>query len=177
VGHNPGGFRYWWRRLHDDCDEQLDSTHLMRMAGRLARRVKARANAAGVPLIYCKAGERKHLIAEEYLEAHPVQPGVFMILAAKASASVREVSRPDTGVLRNLAKRRVLVSHYSFHIMDPARGHLVILKWPNFCWGVGGGVGNVVSVLWDEISHHRGIGLRRPAAQYRMRVNVRCAKR
>jgi len=32
-GHNPGGFRVWWRRLHQDSDEQLDNTHLMRMAG------------------------------------------------------------------------------------------------------------------------------------------------
>ena len=127
VGHNPGGFRCWWRRLHDDCDERLDNTHLMRMAGRFARRVKAWANAAGVPLIYCKAGQRKHLIAEEHLAAHPPPgPGVFMILAAKAPASVWEVSRSDAGVLRNLAKKRAFVNHYSFHIMDPAWGHLVI---------------------------------------------------
>ena len=51
-------------------DDQLDDTHLMRMAGRFARRVKAWATANGVPVIYCKAGERKHLIAEEYLEAN-----------------------------------------------------------------------------------------------------------
>ena len=52
LGHHPGGFRGWWRRLHDGSDEQLDNTHLMRMAGRFARRVKAWANADGVPLIY-----------------------------------------------------------------------------------------------------------------------------
>ena len=68
MGHNPGGFRSWWRRLHDGSDDQLDNTHLMRMAGRFARRVKAWADANGVPVIYCTAGERKHLIAEEYLE-------------------------------------------------------------------------------------------------------------
>ena len=65
LGHNPGGFRVWWRRWHDGSDEQLDNTHLMRMAGRFARRVKAWAEANDVPVIYCKAGERKHLIAEE----------------------------------------------------------------------------------------------------------------
>ena len=43
---SPGGFRSWWRRLHDG-DEQLDDTHLM--AGRFARRVKAWAAANGVP--------------------------------------------------------------------------------------------------------------------------------
>ena len=75
MGHNPGGFRCWWRRLHDGSDDQLDDTHLMRMAGRFARRVKAWAAANGVPVIYCKAGERKHLIAEEYLATHSVSPG------------------------------------------------------------------------------------------------------
>jgi hypothetical protein len=38
LGHNPGGFRTWWRRLHDGSDELLDDTHLMRFVGRLARR-------------------------------------------------------------------------------------------------------------------------------------------
>jgi len=126
LGHHPGGFRTWWRRLHDGSDEQLDNTHLMRFAGRFARRVKAWASANDVPLIYCKAGERKHLIAEEYLDTHAVGPGLFMILAAKAPATVWEVSRSDAGVLRNLAKKRTFVNHYSFHIMDPDWGHLVI---------------------------------------------------
>ena len=87
MGHNPGGFRCWWRRLHGGSDDQLDDTHLMRMAGRFARRVKAWAAANGVPVIYCKAGERKHLIAEEYLETHSSGAGVFLILVAKAPAS------------------------------------------------------------------------------------------
>jgi hypothetical protein len=25
LGHSPGGFRVWWRRWHDDSDEQLDN--------------------------------------------------------------------------------------------------------------------------------------------------------
>ena len=87
LGHNPGGFRCWWRRLHGGSDDQLDNTHLMRFAGRFARRVKAWAAANGVPLIYCKAGQRKHLIAEEYLKTHPVAVGLFLILAAKAPAT------------------------------------------------------------------------------------------
>ena len=41
LGHNPGGFRVWWRRWHDHSDAELDNTHLMRLAGRFARRVKA----------------------------------------------------------------------------------------------------------------------------------------
>jgi hypothetical protein len=126
IGHNPGGFRCWWRRLHDGCEDQLDDTHLMRMAGRFARRVKAWAAANGVPVIFCKAGARKHLIAEEYLATHVVTTGVFLILAAKAPASVWKVHRSARGVITGLEKKREHVCHYSFHIMDPAFGHLAI---------------------------------------------------
>jgi hypothetical protein len=69
---------------HSGSDEQLDDTHLMRFAGR----VKAWAGANGVPVIFCTAGQRKHRIAEEYLETHVVSTGVFLILAAKAPATV-----------------------------------------------------------------------------------------
>src|SRR3974390_1713378 len=41
LGHGPGGFRTWWRRWHDDRDEGLDNAHLMRMAGRVSRPVRA----------------------------------------------------------------------------------------------------------------------------------------
>jgi hypothetical protein len=125
MGHNPGGFRCWWRALHGD-DDDLDNTHLMRFAGRCARRVKAWAAANGVPVIYCTAGERKHLIAEEYLETHTVTVGVFLILAAKAPATVWKVHRSAGGAITNLEKKREYVYHYSFHIMDPEFGHLVV---------------------------------------------------
>ena len=127
LGHNPGGFRVWWRGLHGGSDDELDNTHLMRFAGRFARRVKAWANANGVPVIYCKAGQRKHLVAEEYLGTHEVGTGVFLVLAAKAPASVWEVRRSEsTGVIGNIAKKTAYVNHYSFHIMDPWWGHVTI---------------------------------------------------
>jgi len=126
LGHNPGGFRTWWRRLHDGSDEQLDDTHLMRMAGRFARRVRAWASANGVPVIDCKRGERKHRIAEEYLVSREVATGVFLILVARAPARVREIRRSSAGVIGNIAKKIAYASHYSFHIMDPERGHVTI---------------------------------------------------
>jgi hypothetical protein len=126
LGHSPGGFRTWWRRLHQGSDERLDDTHLMRIAGRLARRVKAWAAANGVPLIYGKAGDRKHQIAADYLRAHSVGPGVFLILVAKAPAPVWKVERSGSGAITALEKKTEYVNHYSFHIMDPAWGHLVI---------------------------------------------------
>jgi hypothetical protein len=72
--HNPGGFRVWWRRWHGDSDQDLDDARLMRLAGRFARRVRAWAKANGVPVLDCKAGERKHQIAEGYLASHTVGP-------------------------------------------------------------------------------------------------------
>ena len=123
--YQPGGFRTWWRRLHGD-DEQLDNAHLIRMAGRFARRVRASAAAHGIPVIDCKRGERKHQIAEEYLATHPVERGVFLILVARAIAPVWEVTRSSRGVLCNLAKKRAFVNHYSFHILDPEWGHMTI---------------------------------------------------
>jgi hypothetical protein len=125
LGHNPGGFRTWWRRLHGD-DAQLDNAHLMRMAGRFARRVRASARAHGIPVIECGRGERKHQIAEDYLAEHDVDRGVFLILVARAVAPVWEVTRTGTGKIANLAKKRAFVNHYSFHIWDPEWGHLTI---------------------------------------------------
>jgi hypothetical protein len=127
LGHHPGGFRVWWRRWHDDGDDSLDDAHLMRLAGRFARRVRGWASAHGVPVIDCVAGERKHRIAEDYLRDHTVSAGVFLILVAKAPATVWKVKRSKkTGVIGNLEKTRQFVNHYSFHIMDPTWGHLTI---------------------------------------------------
>lgn len=126
LGHNAGGFRVWWRRWHDDGDETLDNAHLIRLAGRFSRRVRAWAGAHGVPVIDCTREERKHRIAEDYLATHAVRPGVFLVLVARAPASVWKVSRSSAGVLRNLEKKREFVNHYSFHVMDPTWGHLTI---------------------------------------------------
>jgi len=126
LGHNPGGFRVWWRRWHDDSDAELDNTHLMRLAGRFARRVKAWGAANDVPVIFCKSGQRKHRIAEEYLATHDVETGVFLVLAAKAPATVWKVKRSAAGRIVNIERRSEYVIHYSFHIIDPEWGHVTI---------------------------------------------------
>jgi hypothetical protein len=127
LAHSPGGFRTWWRRWHDDRDDDLDNAHLMRMAGRFARRVRKWAQVNRVPIIDCKAGERKHLIAEEHLRDHPgLGPGVFMILVARAPATTWDVQRSQSGTIRNLAKKKTYVNHYNFHIIDPVWGHVTI---------------------------------------------------
>lgn len=126
LGHTPGGFRSWWRSLHGGSDDKLDNTHLMRMAGRFSRRVRGFAKANGIPVIDCGTEERKHEIAEEYLASHDVGTGLFLVLVARAPASSWDVQRNIRGVICNLAARRSYVNHYSFHIMDPAWGHLTI---------------------------------------------------
>jgi hypothetical protein len=107
-------------------DADLDTAHLMRLAGRFSRRVRAYADANGIPVIDCKAGERKHELAEEYLREHPGVRGVFLILVARAVAPVWDVERTANGTIRNLAKKKAFVNHSSFPIMDSEWGHLTI---------------------------------------------------
>jgi hypothetical protein len=100
----------------------------MRLAGRFARRVRGWAKANGVSVIDTKAGERKHLIAQEYLAGGdgPVPVGVFMVLVARAPATVWKVQRAKAGHIVNLAKTSQYVNHYSFHVWDPVWGHVTI---------------------------------------------------
>ncbi len=124
--YSAGGFRLWWRRLHNGSEEELDNTHLMRMAGRFSRRVRGYAKAHGIPVIDCSSEERKHKIAEEHLKNNPPGKGVFLILVGRAMATRWEVKRSGRGVIRNLEAKRVFMNHYSFHIMDADWGHVTI---------------------------------------------------
>jgi hypothetical protein len=105
--YSPGGFRNWWRRLHGD-DEQLDNAHLMRMAGRFARRVRGLARAHDIPVIECKRGERKHQIAEQHLKTHDGHPGVFHPGGLGGRAGVGRNPLGAYRVLGNLAKPKLL---------------------------------------------------------------------
>jgi len=98
----------------------------MRVAGRFSRRVHGYAEAHGIPVIQCNTEQRKHLIAEEYLQKNPAVKGLFLILVSRAVATVWTVKRSASGVLQNLESRKPFVNHYSFHIMDPDWGHVTI---------------------------------------------------
>ena len=76
IGQRAGGFRTWWRQLMGS-DDNLDKAHLMRMAGRFSRRVRAHAKAHQIPVIDCAPGERKHAIAEEHVPKDPDFIGVI----------------------------------------------------------------------------------------------------
>ena len=125
MGQAAGGFRTWWRQLMGS-DDDLDNAHLMRMAGRFSRRVRAHAKAHQIPLVDCQPGERKHEIAEEYLPKDASFSGVFLILVARAAAPVWDVQCSKSGKVVNLARKYPYVNHYSFHILDPDWGHVMI---------------------------------------------------
>src|SRR6202166_3881084 len=127
MGQNGGGFRVWWRALCGS-DDSLDDNHLMRMAGRFSRRLRAWAKENKVPVVYCAPGEDKHKMAEQHLTTHQTGPGLFMILVAKAPALVWEAQMTGTGKLGQLKPKDPwpYVNHYSFHTLDPDWGHLTI---------------------------------------------------
>ncbi len=122
MGHSGGGFRTWWQKLYGS-DKHLDNAHLMRLAGRFGRRLRAFAKARNIPVVDCKRGERKHEIAEAYLSRHTGKPGLFLILVSKAQAPVWEISGKC-----HLERKKPMpyVNHYSFHIWDPEWGHITL---------------------------------------------------
>jgi hypothetical protein len=125
LGHSPGGFRNWWRRLfgHDD---DLDKPHLIRLAGRFSRRLQTYTTAHNIPFIQCRSGERKHLIAQQHLPQDPAFSGLFLVLVSRASGLVWDVSHTADGRIRNLSKHYRFINHYFFHIMDPEWGHVTV---------------------------------------------------
>ena len=122
MGHDPGGFRVWWRAL-TGSDETLENTYLMRLAGRFSRRIRGYAKAHGIPVIDCSVGQRKHDLAEEYLAKTTVTQGLFLVLIGRAKAPVW-----DVGAKHHIERKKPMpyVNHYSFHILDPDWGHLTI---------------------------------------------------
>jgi len=124
--YSAGGFRFWWRRLHNGSDAELDDAHLMRMAGHFSRRVRGWSKANDVPVIDCSSEEDKHEIAAQHLNNNPGVRGVFLILVGRAIARVWMVKRSHNGLIQNLEAKLRYVNHYSFHILDPDWGHLTI---------------------------------------------------
>lgn len=125
LGHSPGGFRNWWRRLFGH-DNDLDKPHLIRFAGRFSRRLKTYTTVHNIPFIRCRSGERKHLIAQQHLPQDPEFSGLYLVLVSRASGLVWDVSHTADGRIRNLSKHYRFINHYFFHIMDPVWGHVTV---------------------------------------------------
>lgn len=125
AGYIPGGFRLWWRDLYGS-DEHLDNEHLMRMAGRFSRRIRAYGQKHEIPIIDCKKGVRKHQIAQEYWPQDPAFKGLFLVLVGRASAPAWHVQKTKEGRIQNLSRKYPYVNHYHFHIIDPEWGHVTV---------------------------------------------------
>jgi hypothetical protein len=126
LGCSPGGFRTWWRQLYG-TDANLDNTHLMRLAGRFARRIHGWAKEHGIPVLRCPGNQRPDELVEEACPVIPQRPGVFCIVVKRAPYPVWTVHRfGNGGVDIYRAKQSPYVNHYAFHIWDVAWGHLVI---------------------------------------------------
>ncbi len=126
LGHSAGGFRNWWRQLWGN-DATLDDKHIQGMAGDFGRRVNGFAKKRGIPVVYCKAGERKHLIAEQYIPKDKNFQGLFLILVGRAPGLVWKVKKTATGALHlKTQKPWPYINHYHFHLIDKEWGHVTI---------------------------------------------------
>jgi hypothetical protein len=113
-GHIAGGFRTWWRALNGD-DEQLDDTHLMRMAGRFGRRLRGYAKKEGIPVIDSKPSERKGELVKAYLPQEGEFVGLFAVVVSRASAPTWHIHRNEGGRIQNIVRKMPFVNHYYFH--------------------------------------------------------------
>jgi len=130
LAQTAGGLRVWWRELYGS-DDKLDKTHLMRIAGRFGRRLKAYAQKEGIAVIDVPSGQRKHEIAAQYLPQDPDFVGVFVILTGRASAPVFDVKQNKAGKISDIQRKYAYVKQYHFHIMDPDWGHIIIKLSPH----------------------------------------------
>ena len=128
---SPGGFRTWWRDLYGS-DDHLDNAHVMRWAGRFARRVRAMAQQRKIPIIEKVANDRMHEIAEQHRPADPNQKGLFCITVHRAPASVWGVKATASGSPHLERKNPpVWANHFAFHIQDPDWGHVTFKICPH----------------------------------------------
>src|SRR5260370_38109090 len=78
MGQTGGGFRVWRRALYGS-DENLDDTHLIRMAGRFSGRLRAWAKANHIPVGYCSPAEDNTNIAEELLALPEARQALYRL--------------------------------------------------------------------------------------------------
>jgi hypothetical protein len=107
-------------------DEDLDKAHLIRLASRFHRRVKAYAAKHDIPVLEGPLAERKHDLAEQYKPQDPTFVGLFLIIISRASGVVWDVKRSPEGRVHHLTRHYRLINHIFFHLMDPQWGHVTI---------------------------------------------------
>jgi DNA-binding transcriptional ArsR family regulator len=128
---SPGGFRTWWREVYGN-DDHLDDAHVMRWAGRFARRVRAMAKKRKIPIVEKVSDERMHPVAEQHRPSDVNQKGLFCITIHRAPNSVWGVKATASGS-PHLARKSppVWVNHFAFHFQDPDWGHVTFKICPH----------------------------------------------
>lgn len=78
-------------------------------------------------MIFCRKGEKKHKLADQYLPKDPHFRGVFLILVSREPGPVWEVGTFPSGAI-DLRSRQPwpYVHYYYFHLIDPDWGHVAI---------------------------------------------------
>lgn len=124
--HIPGGVRNWFSILKGKR-AVLDTNQLIRFSGRFSRRIKAFTESKNIPLIYFKAGERKHEQAVKLMPEDKSFTGIFAIFVARAPGLLWEVKKFENGSIDIRRKKNLsFVNHYYFHIIDSEWGHITI---------------------------------------------------
>ncbi|MGH2552167.1 MAG: hypothetical protein ACRDEB_00530 [Chitinophagaceae bacterium] len=97
------------------------------MAGRFSSRVNAFCKKKNIPLVYFKAGERKHEEAEKLLPTDKNFTGIVAVFVSRAPAMVWDIKEFGNGKI-DIRKKTPLpfINHYSFHIIDPEWGHITM---------------------------------------------------
>ena len=93
MGHDPGGFRVWWRAL-TGSDDTLENTYLMRMAGRLSRRIRGyvepKSRTVGFFMDGNRTGEQVSKVGDNAKRGIETAVGTITDVAGKAqTAAVR----------------------------------------------------------------------------------------
>lgn len=124
--HTAAGLRYWFRKL-EGGDSGLNTSKLMRFAGRFSRRVREYCKSRGIHFQQFKSGERKHEVAEMLIPEDPNYEGIFAIFLSKAPQRLWEVKEFPNGSI-NIRKKKgsSWCNHFFFHIMDSEWGHITI---------------------------------------------------
>src|SRR4051812_37555890 len=120
-GQFGGGVRIWWRALHGS-DENLDDNHLMRMAGRFSRRLRAWAKENQIPVVYSSPGERKHDLASEHLATHETKPGFVHDIGVEGSGADLRSTNDGHRQTRPTSDQRALALREPLFVSYPGPG-------------------------------------------------------
>src|SRR5260370_21148243 len=78
MGHHPGGFRVGWRAL-TGSDETLENAYLMRLGGRVRRRIRGYCQADDHPGIDCSVWHPQPQLPRENLAQTQVNQDLILV--------------------------------------------------------------------------------------------------